>query len=397
MHKSLRFLWIVPVALHSYLAHACSQAEISKSNDGAPTAQIQPDLQFIGHTSPAWPSDISADSKRVISSSRDETARVWTIEGDLLAVHGGHSGVRFASLSPDGDRVVTSRGLWRLDGELKTLGSEWITSATFSPDGTRIVACLADGTVTLSDILGNQITTLQGHTEFVHAARFSPDGSRFVTASDDGTARVWDINGGVVAVLQHPGGMYYAGFSPDGSRITTDSSESVRLWDGDGNAIAVLPGARRWGRKGRFSSDGSRFVTTTLDQTAVVWDRDGNQLAVLVGHEGGVWEARLSQDGTRILTTSEDGTARLWDQGGGLIAVLDGHKGVPHVVFSPDEWLIVTSSQAGQARLWDRDGTLIALLGDSGDSVSGAMFSPDGRYIFAGSGSMNIHRYSVPE
>ena len=38
----------------------------------------------------------------------------------------------------------------------------------------------------------SDLLTLRGHTSGVRSASFSPDGSRVVTASDDGTAKVWD-------------------------------------------------------------------------------------------------------------------------------------------------------------------------------------------------------------
>jgi len=39
---------------------------------------------------------------------------------------------------------------------------------------------------------GAEVLTLRGHTSAVHSASFSPDGTRIVTAGGDRTARVWD-------------------------------------------------------------------------------------------------------------------------------------------------------------------------------------------------------------
>jgi WD40 repeat protein len=54
----------------------------------------------------------------------------------------------------------------------------------------------------------------------VTSAAFSPDGSRIVTASQDSTARIWDAaSAKEIAVLRHENGVTSAAFSPDGSRI----------------------------------------------------------------------------------------------------------------------------------------------------------------------------------
>jgi hypothetical protein len=62
---------------------------------------------------------------------------------------------------------------------------------------------------------------------------FSPDGTRVVTADFDGTARVWDVRTGeaVGLPMQHGGPVAGAVFSPDGTAIVTMSDNAARVWD----------------------------------------------------------------------------------------------------------------------------------------------------------------------
>ncbi|MEH1895410.1 MAG: ribosome assembly protein 4, partial [Nostoc sp.] len=90
-----------------------------------------------------------------------------------------------------------------------------VTSASFSPDGKRILTASDDKTARVWDIQGKQIAELKGHTEPVNSASFSPDGKRILTASSDKTARVWDIQGKQIAELKgHTEPVNSASFSP---------------------------------------------------------------------------------------------------------------------------------------------------------------------------------------
>ena len=81
---------------------------------------------------------------------------------------------------------------------------------------------------------GAEVLTLKGHTGYVNSASFSPDGSRIVTGSWDNTARVWDAKSGaeVLTLKGHTSGVMSASFSPDGSRIVTASKDqTAKVWD----------------------------------------------------------------------------------------------------------------------------------------------------------------------
>jgi tRNA A-37 threonylcarbamoyl transferase component Bud32 len=75
----------------------------------------------------------------------------------------------------------------------------------------------------------SDLLTLKGHTNIVTSASFSPDGTRIVTASGDKTAKVWDAKTGTetFTLKGHTGQVRSAAFSPDGTRIVTASIDST--------------------------------------------------------------------------------------------------------------------------------------------------------------------------
>ena len=148
----------------------------------------------------------SSDGSRVVTASRDNTARLWDAKsGVALATLSGHTG--------------------------------WVNSAEFSPDGNLIVTASDDHTARLWDArTGAPRATLLGHKLAVITAAFNRDGSVVVTASADHTARLWDAKAGYEApelatLSGHTADVHSAVFSPDGSLVATASYDNtVRIW-----------------------------------------------------------------------------------------------------------------------------------------------------------------------
>jgi WD40 repeat protein len=113
----------------------------------------------------------SSDGQRLLSWSRDGTARTWDAStGDCLGVCGGHRGI--------------------LKWTTTTVGA--VTRAVFSPNRRLVATSSYDGNVRvwLAET-GQLLATLAGHQSWVYGVAFSGDGSRIVSASRDRTARVW--------------------------------------------------------------------------------------------------------------------------------------------------------------------------------------------------------------
>ena len=79
--------------------------------------------------------------------------------------------------------------------ELQTLaGHSGPVSATFSPDGQRIVSGSLDRTLKIWDAnTSKELKTFTGHTSWVTSVSFSPDGQRLVSGSRDKKVKIWDV------------------------------------------------------------------------------------------------------------------------------------------------------------------------------------------------------------
>ena len=171
--ERLRGNWDTALRLGVYAAHLAlgsdpHGAELSTPSAALAAAVWQSELRLTlsGHEDSVLSAAFSPDGARIVTASRDKTARIWdAATGKQIAVLRGHE-------NP-------------------------VLSAAFSPDGARIVTASGDKTARIWDAAtGKQIAVLRGHEDTVNSAAFSPDGTRIVTASDDKTARIWDAASG---------------------------------------------------------------------------------------------------------------------------------------------------------------------------------------------------------
>ncbi len=278
-----------------------------------------------GHERGILHTRLSADGRRIATTSVDGTARVWeAASGDLISILSGHElEVTSASFSSDGSLVATSSAdstarVWRSETgiELARLGghSSRIVSLSFSPDASRLMTSTWNGDISVWDITTETPIMTLGHDENLTdtGGAFIANGGRILGCGQKPT--VWSAeDGGVEFVLSKESSTCYVG--PDDKMIfTTDFGQPVRAWDAESGGLEfqlqsglVLPTNVQANKSYDF------ILTSGTDNKIYLWDgRDGMPLGSLEGHSGQISSARFDAAGTRIISGSLDGTARIW-------------------------------------------------------------------------------------
>lgn len=280
----------------------------------------------------------------------------------------------------------------------------------------------------------NQIHTLKAvlaHEDFVRTATFSPDGTRVVTGSWDKTARLWDTATGRThgSALEHQGHVEAVAFSPDGTKVATASSDNTaRLWD-VASAKPLGPPLRHDGPvwSVAFSQDGQCLVTGADDHKVRLWDTaTGRLLEPILQHKSAVFVLAFSPDGKILATASEDNEIRLWQFPtdkllhpplkrewfmGGDEAIRSYRyssayrHGVLALAFSPDGGKILSGSGLPDScRLWDvtKGSLIVSPLPERTDAQSrtsnavlSVVFTPDGKSFVTGTWSNRAMRWET--
>jgi len=365
---------------------------------------------------PDWARGVafSHDDSRLVTGSFDHGVRVWiTRSGTLLYFLPGHKVFVYTTLfTADGTRVVSASRdgtarLWNVtqsgSRELYTFNlNDRVYGLAYSRDGMLIAAGGRGNFARVWDATtGQTLYTLRGHTDGVEDLAFSPNNRRLVTAARDATARVWDLSTGqtVLTFTGHTSRIYGVTYSPDGQYIATAGRDpSAVIWDATtGQTVTVLTGHTDIINSIQYNPSGQYLVTASNDRTAIVWDaQTGEPVLTLDGHSDFVQSATFSPDGRYIATGSDDTTAILWDLSSGtpVVTFTGGVGPVFSVRFSPDGQQLVTTSGDGLSRLWEvTTGRELVQLYGHVDRVYAAVFSPAGDRLVTASADGTVRVY----
>jgi WD40 repeat protein len=284
-------------------------------------------LSLIGHAGAVTSATFSRDGKQLVTTSVDETARLWaTATGQELATLQHRDAVYAAAFASKGEQLVTAtrtriypwnapRGAAAVDSR-KTLDVGVYIVGLAYPRPDSLIVIKSTGKVEAWSLAKRHVTPFfgSGVNDSIRAFDISPSLSRVGTASPDrGFLRVWRVD------------------NPQKLQFFTQRVAPVAaLAVGDAVVADVL-----------------------LNGTVEVWKGDDHDRPAVIGRDSGnVRSLDISADGRLVVVGSDNGVA-LWSVASAKrLFGLDRGPAVTVVRFDPAGRHFLTVEAAGQVRVW---------------------------------------------
>lgn len=332
--------------------------------------------ELSGHTGTINDVAFSADGKRLISASNDNSVFVWETgsvfekllskerapisaspmvgpkrlqNGIRLRGHGGW--VRSCGFAYDGQRVLSGSDdgtwrIWKTDDykELTVLGDgkAAITNAAFSPTENLVATVHNDGSLKLWETSESKLigSLTEGHEYLTNRIAWIQEQRKLVTAAGDNTIRVWDTSrGSQLGILENSGRNSKFALSADEQwLVSTGDSSGVPVWDLNSlvprprfrihQATSPQSGSQNDGMARKkfvepssvaISLDGTRVVIGDRTGRIEFWDVSRAELThELVAHSQAVVDlyilpSKNGNDTQDAISISSDGTIARWD------------------------------------------------------------------------------------
>jgi len=240
-----------------------------------------------------------------------------------------------------------------------------------------------------------------GSEKSIMSLCFSNDDEFILAACNDNAARIWSVSGGRIkhSLIGHLAKVYCARFSSDSQLVVTGSYDrTLKAWDiQKGYCIRSYFATSSCNDLG-ISND--TIISGHIDFRLRFWDTKSKDLIHELSniHSGQITSVSTSIDTNYILTNSRDNTIKVIDVRTYEVIQTYRHDNYKNNLnssrscFSPDSKYIVAGSANGEIFIWNtNNGTLqTTLTGGNDDIVSCCSWSSNGAFLATSDRNGNV-------
>ncbi|MFO0904335.1 MAG: hypothetical protein U0939_15130 [Pirellulales bacterium] len=330
------------------LWNVAEKKETAQWPTGAPLVAVQPldavQQVLTGHADGTLKTWQLADQKPLASIA---TGGAWsqiavTRDGKRALLAGGDKALRQAAL--DGGAAGPRIGDLPAD----------VRGVTWSVDGQRFAASLADGTVRVWTAAGEAVEQFDVGATKPTGLAFNADGKGVIVGAEDGEVRVIRLLAlRKIQVSNQPLTCVVLG-NDNVTAVVGGRDRQVTLWNVvTGAAVRTLGGAGDAITAVETSPDGAKIYAASLDKQVRSWNFADGQPLTTYAQPSAALGVSASRDGQKLAVTTADGLVRVHDVATGRVWqvwMLPGQKEAapPIVQFGRDNQSLLAPRPSGE-------------------------------------------------
>eukprot|EP00731_Ephydatia_muelleri_P025973 Em0018g73a len=296
---------------------------------------------------------IAHDGDLLVSGSRDNTARVWSLQTlECINVLEAHTdSVNDVAVKDGLVATASSDGLVRVfnakSGQcLRLLQGHMGSVDHIAFDGKIIVSAGADCSIRVWEAQkGRLLHTLTGHSQEIECLLLN--GNIAVSGSWDSSIRVWSAPYGVcrLVLTGHTQVVYCSCINPSSTRLVSGGGEGiVRVWNlHNGNQTATLAGHSQEIMCVQCTED--LIASGSADSYVRLWNYTGTCFHILMGHIGYVRCLRFR--GNMLVSGGDTRRITVWDsKTGSLLHTVHKQPSLLHCMHTTETQIITASPDA---------------------------------------------------
>lgn len=360
--------------------------------------------RYHGHIGGVVSAAYTADDQVLVTTSFDNTARLWFGAGESRILYGHDGPVVDARFTANGARLVTASSdgtarVWRVEPSGNNRGSSHLrpvaalvldsgaalTAAAVAPAGERIAVGDTKGAVHLWQG-GRRPRALPGLAEGMRAfqGQFSGDGGRLLIGGRSMMAND-DLPAGVVVLVERATGQVELQFDEPGLVVAgftaADATVATVVCAGQPTCVLRRRDARTGESRGEQALVGTRAESAYRGVNTAAFSGDGELLALISAPEGSSADGGVNRAGATLgIWRTRDGQA---------VATIREVGDVSHLAWHP-RGAAVIGYDSNTAYVWSaEDGALRRKLPeqDFSDQIGEKIvWWPDGVHAFVASG-----------
>ncbi|CAO0791091.1 unnamed protein product [Mucor circinelloides] len=265
-----------------------------------------------------------------------------------------------------------------------------------SSTGTMFATGGADKKIKLFDAKTGNIThSLSGALQTITSVSFNSTDELILGSCTDNATRIWSLATHRLkhTLTGHIGKVYAAKFTVDSNRVISGSHDrTLKVWDlQKGYNTRTIFTFSSCNDVCLMDPDGQTVISGHLDNNIRLWDaRTGVGIKELTGiHSGQITSVSMSPDGTTLLTNSRDNTLKTIDVR--MYDIVRSFQAETYrnglnwsrSTFSPDGKYVAAGSADGSLHIWNtKTGKLERAIAEHSSVICGVAWNPNGDFLY---------------